>query len=98
MLQEGDIWLSKRTKPGGRPYEGLYIFRVRVWRKRAWRENGVYWGLTELIDENTNKGLQKVEHRPRFATYTGIYRYESEERHADAARTAETQFQDDQLV
>jgi len=72
-LQEGDIWLSKREKP----YNGLYFLRVRVWRKRAWRFHGQFWGLEKLVDQNTNKGLLKIENRPQDATYTGVYRYTS---------------------
>jgi len=64
------------VKPDGQPYKGRYIFRVRVWRNGAWRDEGNSWGLTELVDQSTNKGLLKIEHRPKLATYTGVYRYE----------------------
>ena len=80
-LQEGDIWLSEKTNPDGRPYRGIYFLRVRAWRKRAWRDNGISWSLLQLRDQNENKGLLKVENRPSLATYTGIYRYQQENSH-----------------
>jgi hypothetical protein len=74
MLKEGDIWLSERTDR----HHSTYIFRIRAWRKGAWRDWGGVWSLANLIDQNTNKGLQKIENRPKLATYTGVYRYNLE--------------------
>jgi hypothetical protein len=75
MLQDGDIWLSEREATNGKPYHGLYCLKVRVWRGGAWRDRGVSWKLTDLVEENTNRGLIKIENRPKHAIYTGIYRY-----------------------